>query len=128
MTTCDFTKNDTPKFIFCSKKGTPKNGTSRACICGSYPPRAPGVLTYFSVRRRVTEQVPQGIIFRIPPPGQDIIFVKLVSMTEGPYLSFLTPQGRFRPLAHCKCDSNRLDIFTFFDRFFINSSAGHNFV
>ena len=24
MTTCDFTKNDIPKFIFCSKKGTPK--------------------------------------------------------------------------------------------------------
>ena len=40
MTTCDFTKNDTPKFIFFSKKGTPKNGTSRTYIYGSYPPRA----------------------------------------------------------------------------------------
>ena len=38
MTTCDFSKNDTLKFIFCSKKGTPKNGTSRTCIYGSYPP------------------------------------------------------------------------------------------
>ena len=40
MTTCDFTKNDTPKFIFFSKKGTPKNGTSRTYIYGSYPPGA----------------------------------------------------------------------------------------
>ena len=38
MTTCDFTKNGTPKFIFCWKKGTPKNGTSRTFIYGSYPP------------------------------------------------------------------------------------------
>ena len=38
MTTCYFGKNDTPKFIFCLKKGTPKNGTSRTCIYGSYPP------------------------------------------------------------------------------------------
>ena len=38
MTTCHFTKNDTPKFIFCWKTGTPKNGTPRTFIYGSYPP------------------------------------------------------------------------------------------
>ena len=38
MTTYTLTKNDTPKFISCSKKGTPKNGTSRTSIYGSYPP------------------------------------------------------------------------------------------
>ena len=38
MTTYNLTKNDTPKFISCSKKGTPKNGTSRTSIYGSYPP------------------------------------------------------------------------------------------
>ena len=31
-------ENDTPKFISCSKNGTPKNGTSRTSIYGSYPP------------------------------------------------------------------------------------------
>ena len=36
MTTCDFTKNDTPKFIFCSKRH-PNSGTSHR-IYGSYPP------------------------------------------------------------------------------------------
>ena len=41
MTTYNLTKNDSPKFISCSKKGTPKNGTSRTSIYGSYPP--PGV-------------------------------------------------------------------------------------
>ena len=39
MTTYNLTKNDTPKFISCSKKGTPKNGTSRTSLYGSYPPR-----------------------------------------------------------------------------------------
>ena len=39
MTTCDFTKNDTPKFIFFAKKGTLENGTSRTSIYGSYPRR-----------------------------------------------------------------------------------------
>ena len=36
-----------------------------------------GVLIYFSVRRAAE----QGIIFRIPTPGQGIIFVKIGSMT-----------------------------------------------
>ena len=36
MNTCVFTKN-TPKFIFCSKKGIPRTGTSRTNINGSYP-------------------------------------------------------------------------------------------
>ena len=60
MTTCDFTKNDTPKFILCWKKGTPKNGTSRTFIYGSYPP-PPGadalllLLTiYFTLARKNT--------------------------------------------------------------------------
>ena len=39
MTTYNLTKNDTRKFISCSKKGTPKNGMSRTSIYGSYPPR-----------------------------------------------------------------------------------------
>ena len=49
---------------------------------------------------------------------------------QGPYLSFLTPRGRFRPFALCKCDSNRLEgnISTFFDRFRRNFLAEHNFV
>ena len=38
MTTYNLTKNDTPKVISCSKKGTPKNGTSRTSLYGSYPP------------------------------------------------------------------------------------------
>ena len=38
-----------------------------------------GVLIHFSVRERAAEQ---GIIFRIPTPGQ------------GPYLSFFTLKGR----------------------------------
>ena len=37
-----------------------------------------GVLIYFSVRGRAAEQ---GIIFRIPTPGQGITFVKIGSMT-----------------------------------------------
>ena len=85
-----------------------------------------GVLIYFSVRGRAAEQ---GIIFRIPTPGQGIIFVKIGSMI-GSYLSFLTPKGRFRPCALCECDSSRLDgnISTFFDRFRTNFLAEHNFV
>ena len=46
MTTCDFTKSDTLKFIFCSKKGTPKNGTSRTWIYGSYPPPPGNKMTF----------------------------------------------------------------------------------
>ena len=37
-----------------------------------------GALIYFSVRGRAAEQ---GIIFRIPTPGQGIIIVKIGSMT-----------------------------------------------
>ena len=36
MTNCDFSKNDTQKFIFCSEKGSSKNGTYRTSICGNY--------------------------------------------------------------------------------------------
>ena len=39
---CHLTSEITPlKFIFCSKKGTPKNGTSHTSICGSYSPSSP---------------------------------------------------------------------------------------
>ena len=37
-----------------------------------------GAFIYFSVRGRAAEQ---GIIFRIPTPGQGIIFVKIGSTT-----------------------------------------------
>ena len=40
--------------------------------------RGGGALIYFSVRGRAAEQ---GIIFRIPTPGQGIIFVKIGSTT-----------------------------------------------
>ena len=47
---------------------------------------APGeVLIYFSVRGRAAEQ---GIIFRIPTPGQGIIFVKIGSMTGSIFVIF----------------------------------------
>ena len=36
------------------------------------------MLIYFSVRGRAAEQ---GIVFRIPAPGQGIIFAKIGSMT-----------------------------------------------
>ena len=45
--------------------------------CISSPPGG-GVLIYFSVLGRSDEQ---SIIFRIRTPGQDIIFVKIGSMT-----------------------------------------------
>ena len=44
-----------------------------------------GVLIYFSVRGRAAEQ---GIIFRIPTPGQGIIFVKIGSMTGSIFVIF----------------------------------------
>ena len=44
-----------------------------------------GVLIYFSVRGRAAEQ---GIIFRIPTPGQGIIFVKIGSMTGSIFVFF----------------------------------------
>ena len=43
------------------------------------------VLIYFSVRGRAAEQ---GIIFRIPTPGQGIIFVKICSMTGSIFVIF----------------------------------------
>ena len=43
------------------------------------------VLIYFSVRGRAAEQ---GIIFRIPTPGQGIIFVKISSMTGSIFVIF----------------------------------------
>ena len=84
------------------------------------------VLTYFSVRGRAAEQ---GIIFRIPTPGQGIIFVKRSSMT-GSIFVIIDSERSFRPFALCECDSNRLDgnISTFFDRFRTNFLARHNFV
>ena len=47
--------------------------------------RGGGVLIYFSVRGRAAEQ---GIIFRIPTPGQGIIFVKIGSMTGSIFVIF----------------------------------------
>ena len=44
-----------------------------------------GVLIYFSVRGRAAGQ---GIIFRIPTPGQGIIFVKIGSMTGSIFVIF----------------------------------------
>ena len=43
------------------------------------------VLIYFSVRGRAAEQ---GIIFRIPTPGQGIIFVKISSMKGSIFVIF----------------------------------------
>ena len=43
------------------------------------------VLIYFSVRGRAAEQ---GIILRIPSPGQGIIFVKIGSMTGPIFVIF----------------------------------------
>ena len=69
--------------------------------------RGGAVLLYFSVRGRAAEQ---GTVFRIPTPGQGITFVKIGSMTGSiRVFVILTPKGRFRPFALCKCDSNRLD-------------------
>ena len=51
----------------------------------SHPPRGGGVLIYFSVRGRAAEQ---GIISRIPTPGQGIIFVKIGSMTGSIFVIF----------------------------------------
>ena len=42
-------------------------------------------LIYFSVRGRAAEQ---GIIFRIPTPGQGIVFVKIGSMTGSTFVTF----------------------------------------
>ena len=51
-------------------------------FCHSLPR---GVLIYFSVRGRAAEQ---GIIFRIPTPGQGIVFVKVGSMTGSIFVIF----------------------------------------
>ena len=48
------------------------------------------VLIYFSVRARAAEQ---GIIFRIPTPGQGIIFVKICSMTGSLFVIFATERS-----------------------------------
>ena len=48
-------------------------------MCRLYKtPGGEGVLVYFSVQGRAAEH---GIIFRIPTPGQGIIFVEIGSMT-----------------------------------------------
>ena len=60
-------------------------------------PPGGGVLIYFSIRGRAAGQ---GIIFRIPTPGQGIFIVKIGSMT-GSILAFFTLKGRFRPFALC---------------------------
>ena len=44
-----------------------------------------GTHIYFSARGRAAEQ---GIIFRIPTPGQGIIFVKIGSMTGSIFVIF----------------------------------------
>ena len=44
-----------------------------------------GVLIYFSVWGRAAEQ---GVIFRIPTPGQGIIFLKICSMTGSIFVTF----------------------------------------
>ena len=71
------------------------------------PPLGGGILIYFSVRERAAEQ---GIIFRIPTPGQGIIFVKIGSMT-GSIFVILTQKGRFRPLALCLLGLQYFHIF-----------------
>ena len=48
-------------------------------------PRGEGVLIYFSARGRAAEQ---GVIFRIPTPGQGINFVKIGSMTGSIFVIF----------------------------------------
>ena len=48
-------------------------------------PGGGGVLIYFSVRGRAAEQ---GIIFRVPTPGQGIIFVKIGSITGSIFVIF----------------------------------------
>ena len=49
------------------------------------PPRGGGgLLIYFSVRGRAAEQ---GIIFRIPTPGQGIVFVKIGFVTGSIFVS-----------------------------------------
>ena len=84
------------------------------------------VLIYFSVRGRAAEQ---GIILRIPTPGQGIIFVKIGSMTGSIFVIFDSERS-FKPFSLCECDSSRLDgnISTFFDIFRTNFLAEHNFV
>ena len=84
------------------------------------------VIIYFSVRGRAAEL---GIIFRIPAPGQGIIFVKIGCMTGSMFVIF-DSEGPFRPFELCKCDSNRLEgkITTFFDRFRTKFLAVHKFV
>ena len=69
----------------------------------------------------------QGIIFRIPTPGQGIIFVKIGSMTGSKFVIFDSERS-FRPLALYEFDSNRLNgnISTFFDRVGTNFLAEHN--
>ena len=44
-----------------------------------------GILIYFSVRGRAAKQC---IIFRIPTPGQGIIFVRIGSMTGSIFVIF----------------------------------------
>ena len=56
-----------------------------SCERRAYLPGGGGVLIYFSVRGRAAEQ---GIIFRIPTPGQGIIFVKIGSMTGSIFVIF----------------------------------------
>ena len=52
---------------------------------------SPGeVLIYFSVRGRAAQQ---GIIFRIPTPGQGIIFVQIGSMTGSIFVIFYSPRS-----------------------------------
>ena len=54
---------------------------------GNWPIQTPGgVLIHFSVRGRASEQ---GIIFRIPTPGQGIVFVYIGSMTGSRFVIFL---------------------------------------
>ena len=73
-----------------------------------------GVLINFCVRGRAVEHSQDS------DTGTGYHFVEIGFMTGSiPYISFLTPKGRFRPFALCECDSNRLDgnISTFFYRF-----------
>ena len=62
---------------------------------GNIPPGE--VLIYFSVRGRAAEQ---GIIFRIPTPGQGIIFVKSGSMTGSIFVIFGSESFRKVVLGH----------------------------
>ena len=54
------------KFIFCSKKAPPKNGTSRTCSHGSYPPTGkPDKAAIFGSQSNTNSDSTKSTVFRI---------------------------------------------------------------